>query len=137
MLNIIQPAGHAVHKKGIEPDIEIDEPKTTIKDIYMVDQIKEDTLVKKFVKTNKKDSLDKIDLLIKELDEKKIPVNKRILKKLVFDEVHRNEAPPLVYLDFDIQLEKAVDVFNKNEYKTKKAKYYFDNDNKKEQNKSN
>ena len=123
------PAGNAVNGKGIKPHFEIDFPKTTIADIYMANEIKNDkkNLIKDFLKKYPNPSKENIDSFKEELKNKCIPVNNDILGQLIQDELDRNKAPQIAYPKYDVQLKKAIEIFNTGKYKTKKTEFFFDN----------
>jgi len=120
------PAGHAVNKKGIEPDLKSSFPKTKISELYMVNEIKDKKMIKAFLKEHTNYTEKDVDGFANKLKDMCIPVDKSLLEQVIEDEANKTKTPPLIYPKYDVQLKKAIDVYNNNEYKTKERKYYFD-----------
>lgn len=113
------PSGVCIHKIGIEPNIKIDFPKTSDKDINDAEAILKKEYLEDFVKNNKNYlSLDKaeqekrLNELIKKLNSDKINADYNLVRKLVkskfYEIYHLNDA--IIDLDDDIQLKKGADV---------------------------
>ncbi|MDD5066085.1 MAG: S41 family peptidase [bacterium] len=115
------PSGVCIHKKGIEPNIEVDFQKTSTADIKIAETILKGHYLDDFVKQNKdfmekekKEKENALNELRKKLNSDKIDADYNLIRKLVkakFYEIRgMNEA--LLDLEDDVQLKKAVEVLS-------------------------
>jgi carboxyl-terminal processing protease len=104
-------AGRLIHNKGIKPDIKIKTPDYNIEQILAQRLISKRNLVKKFVKRYKKPTKAQIAAFHRRLKRRNLPIPFRLLGKMVYNEVHKTDMPPVYDLEWDIQLRKAVKIF--------------------------
>ena len=112
------PSGVSIHKKGIEPNIEVKPLTFTKEDRRHLRSIKDNKLLKKFVEQknctvcrvyNKK-SIQKFSQFLKEQN---IVLSDYSMKFLLKSELNKNKTRPKYDLEFDVQLQKAIDYLSK------------------------
>ncbi len=115
------PSGVCIHKKGIKPNVEVDFPKTTSKEIKDAEKIIKGKYIdiftqkhKNFLKMDKKQQKEKLNSLMKKLNSEGINADYKLVRRLVkvkFYEIKgMNEA--ILDLEDDVQLKKAVEILN-------------------------
>ncbi len=106
------PNGRMIHKKGIEPDIEIKFPKLQASDIEHIKKIQKDKVIEKFAKKHKEYNEKNLSALMNELVKKNLYLNKLYVVKLYKDAINKikHKKRPVYDLDYDIQLKQAVDI---------------------------
>ena len=110
MSRYLTPAGILIDKKGIVPDRTVVEPTLTPEEEKSLSDILNATWLADFVASNPRPSAVEIGQFIAMLRKKGIILNDRYLRRLVRNEVEKtNNTPPVYDLDFDIQLEAAVE----------------------------
>ena len=110
MSRYLTPAGILIDKKGIVPDRTVVEPTLTPDEEKSLSDILNATWFADFVASNPRPSAAEIGQFIAGLRKKGIILNDRYLRRLVRNEVEKtNNTPPVYDLDFDIQLEAAVE----------------------------
>jgi len=105
------PGGYVIDKNGIEPDIKVDMPKMEPEEELASIKILEGKYIEKFVDKNKKKIPDAdFKALKKELASKNLIVKDLFLKKLIRSEQSYLEGPQIIDLEYDTQLQKAIEV---------------------------
>ncbi len=106
-------AGRLIHEKGIKPDFEIKTKDYTLEEILAQRIISKKDLVKKFVKRVRKPNTSHIKAFHKRLQKQNLPIPIRLLAKMIYNELHKTDMPPVFDLEWDIQLQEALKIFNK------------------------
>jgi carboxyl-terminal processing protease len=103
------PSGEFIDKKGIEPNIKIEEPKLTPGEEKSLTDLLNGKYVSDFVKSNPQPTDAQVKGFIAAVRNKGIVLDDRYMRRLVRQEINRtNNNPPLVDLDFDVTLQAAV-----------------------------
>lgn len=101
------PSDANIDKTGIYPDVEVKFPEFTEEEEKILTELLSSSEIKNLVESKKPVTDEKVEEIVTEL-EKKYPVNRRYLKKLVNNERYITETAPLYDLDYDIQLKEAL-----------------------------
>lgn len=105
------PSGVSIHKKGIAPDIEVDQspiPKEIQEAIY---KIRGSDIILEFAKTRAAFSDEDVGNLMKTLKDKKMEVPEPYLRYLLRDQFYRKQGKNIPFdLDTDIQLRRAIEI---------------------------
>jgi carboxyl-terminal processing protease len=103
------PSGDFIDKKGIEPNVKIEEPKLTPEQEKSLTDLINGKYVPDFVKAHPQPIDAQISGFITDMRSKGMVLEDRYLRRLVRQEVNRtNNNPPVYDLDFDIVLQAAV-----------------------------
>jgi carboxyl-terminal processing protease len=105
------PSGESIHKDGIKPDVEVKGVEITQAELKSMEELDKLGLISEFVKAHKTYTDNDFDQLMNELEGNDIKLKPIIVKKLIKNEQEKLEIPPLVDLDYDLQLRYAVDMF--------------------------
>lgn len=103
------PSGENVDKVGIRPDLEVQFPEITPEEEEAWKQLEEADCIIPYVADHPQMSEQQISDYADSLAEK-YKVEKRVLRKLIRNEVNKNSPSELYDLDFDIQLNAALNV---------------------------
>ena len=110
------PSGESIHKVGIEPDEFVNDVELTTEELEVVEKLEEEKIVEAFVLEHPefRESFDNaaIDSFMKDLKDDGMEIRAIILRRLIRNELERDEIPSLIDLDYDIQLKHAVDLMN-------------------------
>ena len=110
------PSGDYIDKKGIEPDLVVKDSELSDEDLDSLARLQEERLVEEFVSEHPSPSASQIDSFIERLREQDITLSERRIRKLVRDEVHQvNDVTQVYDLEFDIVLQRAVDMLRQGE----------------------
>lgn len=108
------PSGVVIHGVGIEPDIAVKEEEWTEEDRAALNKIYESDKITRFAEQNSEITDTKIDKFIVSLKAEGIVLGERYIRKLIRNELNRtNNNPPVYDLDYDIVLQKAVEILKK------------------------
>jgi len=103
------PSGVCIHGIGIQPDIEVKVPELSEEEIQTIQKIFKNKYIENFVKTHPAYTKKDVEQLQTDLKDKKLPLNFKILNRLV--KLEKNKDKEIIYdLEDDIQLQRAVDV---------------------------
>ena len=108
------PTDTNIDKIGIPPDMEVSFPELTEQEQEAYIKFMEDEVLSKRV-TNPNMSENEIAQLAKELN-KTYPINQRLLRRLIRLEADKVREPRLYDLDYDIQLNAALEVVQKKDF---------------------
>ncbi len=121
------PSNKVIDGVGIEPDIEVKEPELTEVEKTALKKIYEDKVIDDFAKKNTNPTEKEIDDFINVLYKKGYNLSERYLKKLIRNAVEfDNDKRPIYDLEFDVQLQKALELFDNNIIKKNKEVFYLD-----------
>lgn len=109
------PSDTNIDKIGIPPDVEVKFPVLSeAAEKAYVEMVKE-KVIETYVEAHPKMSEKEISAYASTLD-KKYPLGERLLRRLIRNEVNRLEPAPLYDLDYDIQLEKALEIIKQKNF---------------------
>jgi carboxyl-terminal processing protease len=107
------PSGEMIHKKGIMPDIVVEQDKMSKEDRDAMNVINRDKLVEKYGH-NAKDYSDQNRQAFRDyLKKNNVAVSDRLSDMLLKDNIYRYQKRPVYDLEFDDQLVSAIDLLNK------------------------
>lgn len=109
------PSGINIDKVGIEPDIVVTEQTLNDKELTEVQKLYDAGDIARFLNANPQPTIDQRKAFASELA-KKYAVPQTILEKLVRDEAERSQAARIYDLEYDIQLQKALDLIESPEF---------------------
>ncbi len=108
------PEGRNIDKVGIEPGVVVKEPELTEEEEQAFTRLIEGDRVREFVDSHPHPGEAEVAQFIKKLGSEGIVLEERLLRRLVRNEVNRtNNNPPVYDLDYDIVLERAVELLQK------------------------
>ena len=108
------PSDTNIDKIGIPPDLEVPFPELTEQEQKSYIKLMEDEVLAKRV-TNPNMSEKEIEQLAQELY-KTYPMEQRILRRLIRLEADKVREPRLYDLDFDLQLNAALEIVQRNDF---------------------
>ena len=122
------PSGVSIHGVGIEPDITIKEPELNEEEREGLKKIYKDKVIEEFIKIHKNPTDKDIDSFLVNLKEKGYVFTDRMMRRLLKNTLdYENSSAPIYDLEYDIQLQKAMEILtdgsivsNKGEYSLKK-----------------
>jgi hypothetical protein len=110
---------------GIEPDEVVEDIELTTEELDHVETINEEGILETFVEAHPgfRDSFDEeaFDSLMQDLEDRGLDIRRVIVRRLIRNELEKNELPPLIDLDYDVQLKYAIDKLNSMSVLTRKA----------------
>ncbi len=107
------PNGRNIDKVGILPDVEVKEPELSQEEEKAVSTLLEQNLLRDFVAANPQPGEPQIQTFLKQLQQRGIQLPERYVRRLIRNEVNRtNDNPPLYDLEFDLALQKAVELLS-------------------------
>jgi carboxyl-terminal processing protease len=119
------PSGVCIDGTGIQPDIEIKEPELNDEEKLAVKKIYDDKVIDELLKTNTNPNKEQLDKDVESLLSKGYKLPKRYLKKMIKNAIISDDKQ-IYDLEFDLQLQKAIEMFDKNEIIYKNDKFIID-----------
>jgi len=108
------PDGTSIDKTGIGPDIQVTEPELTEEQADAYATLLQENRISAFVDDYPKPKKSQVDKFIRQLKNEKVYPGERILRLMVKRESERRlNSPPVVDLEYDSVLLKAIDYLNK------------------------
>lgn len=105
------PSGICIHKKGIPPDIEVEQPPVPKEIQEALYKIRGEDIILEFAKSHDGYTDDDIKDMIKTLQAKKIDVPESYVKYLVKEQFLRKKGKSVILdLDTDLQLQRALEI---------------------------
>lgn len=102
------PKGYQINHKGIEPDIKVEPLKLTDSEKLKVSILIKDKYIANFVKKYGKNySKSQFESFKKQLKTRNLLINDFYLKKLIFNEITKDDVDMLFNLTYDTQLQAA------------------------------
>jgi carboxyl-terminal processing protease len=119
------PSGKSIHDVGIEPDEVVKDIELTTEELDHLETINEEGILETFVEAHPgfRDSFDEeaFDSLMQDLEDRGLEIRPVVVRRLIRNELEKNELPPLIDLDYDVQLKYAIDKLNNMSVLTRKA----------------
>jgi len=109
------PSDVNIDKIGIPPDREVKFPDYTEEDAIKMNKLINDNKIPAFAAENPDASTARADAFAAEL-ERDYHLDISLLKRLIRNELHRTEITPVYDLEYDIQLQEAVNILRRGEY---------------------
>jgi carboxyl-terminal processing protease len=110
------PSGTSIHEVGIEPDEIVQDIELTTEELENVERIEEEEIIKQYVEDHPdvEDPTEGqvFDGLMKDLGEMDIEIRPVIVRRLIRNELEKDQLPSLIDLDYDIQLKYAIERIN-------------------------
>lgn len=120
------PADISIEGVGIKPDIEIKDITLTDEEVVFFKKLLKDKIVENLIKKNSNPTKSEIEIWAKDIVQKGYIINIDYLKRYIKKEAEfDDEKRPVYDLEYDIQLQKCVEVFDKNLIEYKDGKYYL------------
>ena len=111
------PSDANIDKKGIPPDREVNFPEYTEEDAEKLNELINAGKITEFAEQNPQASADKIEAFAGVLNNE-YNLDVSLLKRLIRDELHRTEIAPVYDLEYDIQLQEALKIFEGGNYRS-------------------
>jgi carboxyl-terminal processing protease len=102
------PSGVSIHKKGIEPDIKVVALEFNKDDRRHYKEIREKKILQEFIKTHKEYVPDTVKTFQKLLASKGLTLSDYAAKRALKDELTKSAPRPIMDLEFDVQLQRAI-----------------------------
>ena len=110
------PSGNNIDKIGIAPDTEVAEREFTEEETESYKRLINENLIAEFVEKSPDATEQEINRFVVNLKNDGIVMEDRILRRLIRNEMNKtNNSPPVYDLEFDLALQKAVDMIEKGE----------------------
>jgi carboxyl-terminal processing protease len=103
------PSDANIDKIGIPPDREVKFPEYTEEDAEHLNKLVNDNRIPTFVKDNPQATAAQVDAFAKTL-EQEYRLNNSLLKRLIRNELNRTAIAPVYDLEYDVQLQEAIDI---------------------------
>jgi carboxyl-terminal processing protease len=104
------PSDANIDKLGIPPDLEIVEPELSDAEAASYEKLIGNGVIAAWAKANPNASRDAQAAFVKKLQAEGYVLREKILARLVRDELDRTKTPPVFDLEFDAQLQAALEV---------------------------
>jgi carboxyl-terminal processing protease len=109
------PSGVSIDNVGIEPDYSVEEIKPTKEETESLNKLNDLGLIQTYVEENESDDQAVFERFMTTLRSKGIVIRPIIVRRLIKNEREKNQIPSLIDLDYDVQLQYAVDFLNDRE----------------------
>lgn len=107
------PLGKNIDQVGITPDIEVPVEEYSDEELISFATLLNDKLIDLFLEENPVQEGAPIEAFLKELKEKEIVLEERLIRKLIRNKYDRKmDFPPVYDLEFDLTLQEAVEFFS-------------------------
>ncbi len=118
------PSGICIDGIGINPDIEVKEPELNDNEKYSLKKLYDDKAIDKLLKENPKPSNEILNQLVEKLIAQGYNLPKRYLKKLLKNAAEISTENKEIYdLEFDLQLQKALEIMDNGKLKYENKKF--------------
>ena len=111
------PSDVNIDKIGIPPDREVKYPEWTEADTEKFAALMKDNKITDFIKKNQNATAQQIDAFARTL-EKEYKLDVTLLKRLIRNEQNRTTIAPVYDLEYDVQLQEAVNILRGGSYRT-------------------
>jgi carboxyl-terminal processing protease len=109
------PSGVNIDKIGIPPDREVLFPEFSTEDAEKLTRLIEENRIPEFVAANPDMPPAKLDVFVQELSSR-YGLDMSLLRRLVRNEQNRTVIAPVYDLEYDVQLQEAVNIFRNGSY---------------------
>jgi carboxyl-terminal processing protease len=109
------PSDVNIDKIGIPPDLEVHFPEFTSEDSEQLSALITSNKIPAFVEEHPEASTDMADRFVRELNEE-YHIELSLLRRLVRDEQNRTVIAPVYDLEYDVQLQEAVNILKGGTY---------------------
>ena len=121
------PSGKCIDGIGIEPDVEVKEPELTAEEKNSFKKIYDDKIIDKMLKDNSDPTDEELEKMVDKLLNEGYKLPRRYLKKLLKNSAEIDNQEKEIYdLEYDLQLKKAIEIFDKKAIKFRRNEYYID-----------
>ncbi len=104
------PMGDSIHEQGIVPDEEVNAVEITPEELEAMEKLEELELVKGFVKDHETYTEADLEAFVGELEKNEMTIRPIIVRRLIKNEHEKLKIPDLIDLDYDLQLNHAVNI---------------------------
>ncbi len=104
------PNGRQINKKGIDPDIVVDEYKLSKEDIKFLNKVNDKKYIQDFIKKHPDYTDNDIEELMRKLNADEIYLDRIVIKKLIKNEEYKEKKAPIYDTDIDLQLKMAIQI---------------------------
>jgi len=111
------PSDVNIDKIGIPPDHEVKLPQFTEDDAIKMNQLINDNKIPQYVEQNPQANAGQIDTFARTL-EREYGLDLTLLKRLIRNELNRTVIAPVYDLEYDIQLQEAINILRSGNYQT-------------------
>jgi carboxyl-terminal processing protease len=109
------PSGVNIDKTGIPPDREVQFPEYTEADAEKLNELIKDNKISEFAEKNPNANNTQIETFARSL-ESSYQLNFSLLKRLIRNELNRTSIAPVYDLEYDVQLQEAVNIIKSGAY---------------------
>jgi carboxyl-terminal processing protease len=109
------PSGMNIDKIGIPPDLEVNFPEYGAEIEEALGLLIRSNRIPDFVRTHPQATQAQVDALVQELN-REYPIDLVLLRRLVRNEQNRTAIAPVYDLDYDVQLQAAVNILRDGSY---------------------
>lgn len=110
------PSDANIDKVGIPPDLEVKFPEYTEEDAVNYNMLINANKIPEFAEKNPRAEQNQIDAFAAELN-REYNLDISLLKQLIRNELHRTEIAPVYDLEYDVQLQEALKIFQNGNYR--------------------
>jgi carboxyl-terminal processing protease len=111
------PSDANIDKTGIPPDSEVNFPQYTEEDAENLNDLINANRIPEFAEENPKAAADQIEMFAAALNAE-YNLDLSMLKRLIRNELHRTEIAPVYDLEYDVQLQEALKIFENGNYRS-------------------
>jgi carboxyl-terminal processing protease len=111
------PSDANIDKIGIPPDREVKFPEYTEEDAEKLNELINANRIPEFAAQNPDAGTARIEAFAKTL-ESEYHLELSMLKRLIRNELHRTEIAPVYDLEYDVQLQEALNILQRGDYQT-------------------